>query len=511
LNAFTSVVRIASRLDSPRPGRRPISRPRSARPGVERLDGRRLLSTFFVATKGSDQNPGTITRPFATIPHALDVATQPGDTIEVRKGVYHQKIAMTHSGSAAGGFITLEAYPGEHAILDGRGVPSSDVGFGNDMVQMNDVSYVRVMGFDIRNDIGLSDVKDGSGVRVTGSGSNIQILANHIHAIRGTGGGMGISVYGTSLTVPLSNIVISGNVIDHCTPGRSEALTLDGNVTDFQVTDNVVHHVNNIGIDMIGGEYAVFGLSGPRPDLPVARDGVCSGNTVYRASSGEPVSNPAGGIYVDGGRDIIVSGNRSTRNDLGIEVGAENPGYVASGIVVEDNLLYRNENSGLVFGGYNRTRGRVEDCRFVNNTLYRNDTLRTGNGQLWIQWASSNVVTNNIFDAGRSGALIGADDPGSNIQNLLDSNLYFTPVGPDNARFNWNGQTYGGFVTYREATGEDSHSHFGDPAFVEAGAGDFQLSSSSPAVGAGTITTGQFDPIDFDGTTRGTSPDIGAY
>jgi hypothetical protein len=421
-----------------------------------------------VARRGSDRNPGTITQPFATIQHALDVAIQPGDTIEVRRGIYHQKITLTHGGSALGGFITLEAYPGERPILDGRGLPSSDVGFGNDMVQMNNASYVRVIGFEIRNDTGLSDAKDGSGVRITGSGSDIQILNNRIHAIQGTGGGMGITVYGTSATIPLSNIIISGNLIDHCTPGRSEALTLNGNVTDFQVTNNIVHHVNNIGIDMIGGEHWIFGLSGPELNLPVARNGVCSNNVVYRAGSRQPINNPAAGIYIDGGRNITVADNRVYQDDLGIEVGAENPGYVAGGNLIEGNLIYRNLVAGLAFGGYDRSVGRVEDCRFVNNTLYRDDILDTGNGELWIQWASSNIVTNNSLSAGPSGVLIGADGPGSNINNLLDNNVYYTRAGADNAHFNWNGQTYSSFAAYQQATGEDDHSLFSNPRISPA-------------------------------------------
>jgi hypothetical protein len=457
------MFRFSSRLTATRSGRRPTSRRRSRRPEIERLEGRQLLATFIVATKGSDQNPGTITQPFATIQHALDVVTQPGDTIEVRRGIYHQKITLTYSGSASGGFITLEAYPGEHPILDGRGLASSDVGFGNDMVQMNNVSYVKVIGFEIRNDTGLSDDKDGSGVRVTGSGSNIQILNNQIHGIQGTGGGMGISIYGTSLTSPLSNIIISGNLVYHCTPGGSEALTLNGNVTEFEVTNNLVHDVNNIGIDMIGGESWIFGLSGPELNLPVTRNGVCSNNVVYKAGSRNPINNPASGIYIDGGRNITVADNRLYRDDLGIEVGAENPGNVASGNLIEGNLIESNRVAGLAFGGYDQRVGRVENCRFVNNTLSRNDTLKTGNGELWIQWASSNIVTNNSFSAGSSGVLMGSDGPNSNVNNLLDNNVYSTRGGADHVQLSWDGQTYSSFAAYQQATGEDTHSLLSNP------------------------------------------------
>ena len=53
---------------------------------------------------------------------------------------------------------------------------------------------------------------------------------------------------------PISDLVIDGNEIYDCEPATSEALTLNGNVDGFAVTNNVVRDVNNIGIDFIGGE-----------------------------------------------------------------------------------------------------------------------------------------------------------------------------------------------------------------------------------------------------------------
>jgi len=435
-------------------------RGRSSRPRVERLEARLALATYFVATSGNNANPGTLALPFATVQRGLNAATSPGDTVEVRGGTYHEKVTLRYSGSASGGPITLEAYPGEFPILDGQGVGSSDVGYGNDMVQMNDVSYVAVTGFEIINDLGLTNVDDGSGVRITGAGTNIVISHNTIHAILGTGGAMGITVYGSSLSAPLSDVTIDDNLIDDCTPGQSEALTLNGNVANFAVTGNTIHDVNNIGIDMIGGEYSIFGLPGPRTGLPVARDGICADNTVYHASSGSPVEDPAGGIYVDGGQSITVADNRSFQNDFGIEIGAENRGYVASGIVVENNLLYANKNSGLAFGGYQKSVGRVQDCDFINNTLSGDDTRNTGDGELLIQWASNNVVTNNNISARAEGVLIGSFVAGSNVDNTLNHNIYTTPAGARNPPFNWNGKTYASFAAYESATHEDAESYF---------------------------------------------------
>jgi hypothetical protein len=461
------------------------------------LEERNLLATYYISPTGNDNNPGTLNAPFATIQHGLNVALHPGDTIMARAGTYNEKITFPASGSAAGGAITLENYPGEQPILDGTNVP------GPYMVLMNNVSYVTVAGFEIQNDLGLTDHNDGSGIRVLGFGSNITLQNNLIHDILGTGGAMGITVYGTSST-PIQNLLITGNQVYHCDPGHSEALTLNGNITNFQITNNLVHDVDNIGIDMIGGDTSI-----QRNQTLVTRNGVCSGNTVYNANSTYG-GGYAGGIYVDGGKNITLEDNISYQNDLGLEIGAENK-VVASGIVVEDNLIYQNDKAGLVFGGYASNVGRVKSSKFLNNTVYDNDTLNTGNGQLWIQYASSNIVTNNIFFASPENVLIGSFNIGSNTNNLLDHNLYFAAAGAAKAQFNWNGRTYSSYAAYQRGTGEDAHSPFGDPLFVNAAAASFQLMAGSPALDAGSSRTGQFDPVDFTGLTRGSPPDIGAY
>jgi hypothetical protein len=118
---------------------------------IDALEPRQLLSTtFFVATNGSDTNAGTIGAPFLTIQHAASIA-QPGDTVDIRGGTYHQTVTPASSG-APGAPITFQSYNGENVIIDGadpvtgwsnysgsiyQANDPTDLGFGNNQVFVN--------------------------------------------------------------------------------------------------------------------------------------------------------------------------------------------------------------------------------------------------------------------------------------------------------------------------------------------------------------------------------------
>ncbi len=408
---------------------------------------------FYVSSQGNDQADGTKADPWRTIQHAATVL-KPGDTAHVQAGTYHEKIEIQAQGSKAGGFVTFQAEG--RVILSGKGAD------GDNMWHVKDRSYIRIIGFEITEHTG---VKDGSGIRLEGSGSHLELKQNVIHGIRGKDA-MGITVYGSNSEVPLSNIVIEGNTIADCEPARSEAMTLNGNVTDFQIVNNVVKDVNNIGICMIGGESWLS-----KDPNKVTRNGICKGNKVMRARSNYE-DGYAAGIYVDGGRDIVVENNEVTGCNLGIEVGAENKGIVARNVIVRHNVIWHNQKGGLVFGGYEKNAGRVSECTFTGNICYQNDRSEDVNGELWIQWASDNVVTGNVFWAGDEAMMLQADTAGT--KNTLKDNVYYTASGEEEANFTWKGHDVTGFETFRQQTGQEQGSRFAKPTFRNPDNGDFR-------------------------------------
>ena len=453
---------------------------------------------FYVATDGDDSNPGSLAQPWRTIQHAAETVG-PGDTVYVRGGVYNEAVTVQVSG-AEGSPITFASHPGETAILDGTGLtdPDGPVGF-----RLADRSHLVIQGFEIRQFTSSDPDAVPTGIFVSGASHHVTLRDNHIHHIETQaqdGNAHGIAVYGDQAPASIHHLLIQGNELDHLKLGWSESLVLNGNVEQFQVLDNHVHHNDNIGIDLIG-----FEGTAPDPAYDRARDGLVQGNRVIHIDSG---SNPAyqgdrsaDGIYVDGGTRITIQGNQVSQCNIGIEVASEHGNGDASFITVRNNLVRWSHVTGLAMGGYDRQRGSAFQNVIVNNTFFQNDTLQDGNGELLLQYdVHDNVIENNIFYANDQSLLI--SNPFSrNQDNRVDYNLYFAPAGAAESEWQWQKQTHQGFDAYRAATGNDGHSLFGDPRFVDVAAPDLHLQADSPAIEAGDGSAPVGD-VDLDGNPR---------
>lgn len=467
---------------------------------------------YYVSVSGKDTNPGTETQPWRTIQKAADTLS-PGDTAWVRKGVYRERVTVNVSGNSTGGFVSFRAYPGEKAIIDGaRFIPPTD---DTALFLIKDRDYVRVQGFEIRRYRAARGDRTPCGVLVIGECANIEIRENNIHHIAYNsrrGNAFGLAVYGTSAAKPITGLVIDGNEVHHCKLGNSESLTINGNVTGFAVTNNRVHDNNNIGIVFIGFEETC-----PDPEQDQARDGVCRGNVVWSISSrGNPAYGrvfSAGGIYVDGGTRILIERNISHHCDIGVELASEHGGRATSHITLRENIVYRNRIGGLFMGGYDADRGRAEHCLVHHNTFFENDTRRDGNGELsFYHYVNNNTITHNVFVAGRQSLLIG-NTTTNGLANVLDYNLYFAPDEASDSTWQWQNVELTGFNAYRQSTGQDAHSLFSNPLFVNSRAWDFHLVEGSPAIDAGDAAF-QAEPgeTDFEGNARvnGLRVDLGA-
>jgi hypothetical protein len=483
----------------------------------------RTAGSFYVAAGGNDANPGTMNKPFRTIQHAAAKA-RPGDTVNIEGGIYCQRLTITKSGNASEGYITFRSQPGEKAVLDGSCLTPA---IGNSaMIAIHDASYIKVEGLEVRNYKTADRSRVPFGIRIYGHGSHIELLHNNVHHIeqtypgrRGPGSGangFGIAVYGTD-TSPITDLFIAGNEVHDLQTGSSESLVLNGNVSHFRVSGNRVHNNNNIGIDIIGFEHTA-----PNPEIDRARDGVVSGNTVYDITSrGNPAYREdadSDGVYVDGGTRVVIERNIVHNVDFGIETASEHYGHNSSHILVRNNLIYFCHTAGITIGGYGLKRGGTHDVTIVNNTLYQDDAWHTGTGEFQMQYhMRNNIFKNNIVYIRKSGraqrSLSGRMDPATPTVTL-DHNLYYDSGGPNAVKWSYDGKEYSSFQTYLKATGQDRHSDFADPKFVDPAKGDFHLKEDSPALGKGAnLGPSVVGEKDLDGhpRTKDGKIDIGCY
>ena len=480
-----------------------------------------INTSYYVSTTGNDSNPGNRAAPWRTIQHAADTA-RAGSTVNVEAGIYDELVSINVSGNASDGFITFKSDADATAILDaGHLTPSGRQG----VLTIHNQSYVRIEGFEIRNFRTAEHRLAPLGISVMGSGSHIELLNNNVHHIEQTfegrdapgrgGNGFGIAVYGTDAKAPITDLIIDGNEVHHLKTGSSESLVVNGNVTNFRITHNVVHDNNNIGIDVIG-----FERTAPDPAVDQARDGVVSNNLVYNITSrGNPAyrnEENSDGIYVDGGTRILIEQNVMHDVDFGIELASEHKDRATSYVIARNNLVYHAHTAGVSIGGYAPERGHTDHCTVVNNTLYDNDTSATGSGEFQMQWnMADNLFANNIVYAGaRCLISVNKSQVDKNRPPVaIDHNLYYCASGEKASTWKDASATTTGFDEYVQATGNDTHSRFLDPHFVDVAAHNFHLQSDSPAIAAGTMDKLPLGKRDLDGLSRVESGkvDLGCY
>jgi hypothetical protein len=475
-------------------------------------------TNYYVSTTGNNSNNGlTTSSAWRNIQYAAN-HVQAGDTVNVLGGSYNETVNLPASGSAAAGYITFQNYAGQTAAVDGTGlsIPGGQYGMFNIASQ----SYIIIQGLEIRNYKTAKRNIVPVGIYISGAGSNLQLLNNHIHDIVTSASGcnanaLGIAVYGSMAPASLNNITISGNEINNLKTGCSETISLDGNVDTFTISNNLIHDNNNIGIDAIGFE----GVS-PDPAYDQARNGEITLNTVYNITSQGNPSYPkncwcSDGIYIDGGTHIVIERNLIHNVDLGIEMASEHSGHDTSYVTARSNLVYFGNSAGISIGGYANNVGGSDHLNIVNNSLLQNDGKGTGSGEFQIQYHStSNLFENNIVYSGKQALLVNDYTSSTSAPATLDFNLYYVTGSASNATFVWQGKSYSGITAYQTASGQDDHSIFADPQYLSLTTPDLRVQSTSRAVNAGNnLGSAIVGTLDFAGNPRvqGSNIDIGAY
>ncbi len=242
------------------------------------MPGSALAADYFVAPDGNDGAGGTtVSKPFATMRRAVEAATQPGDTVWIRGGVYladstwSNQLSFRYSGTAAAP-ITFRNYPGELPILDGTALYEDGASGVEPVAPTTEpVAFVRVIGLVARNwgTSGFSNgwpenepnlassnlsyincIADGNGVNgFSFAGASNLLIRNSIAAHNGArppSWSSGFSLFGA-----VGENILDGNIafenIDVSTLPEFNNRPTDGN--GFILDEGTTHGylVNNIG------------------------------------------------------------------------------------------------------------------------------------------------------------------------------------------------------------------------------------------------------------------------
>jgi len=324
---------------------------------VHAFPSRAAAATYYVATTGSDTDPGSLTQPWRTIQKAAN-SVAAGDTVYIRGGTYIGRVILATSGTPSAR-ITFRNYQTETAILDGAGI---SLGNTDALFQIDNRSYITVTGLEIRN-------STHTGIRAT-TGTNLIIENVIVH----DSGEHGIAFYNNS--VPSNSIVRGCRVYN---TSQSGILLWNNNGGYYLIENNEVYNWTG------NGNYD--GIQGI--DTPYV---VVKNNTVH---DGGPI---AGADYIDMGGDqtlpssnahhIVYDGNTIYRGS-----GA------ANSVKLDDrprrSIIRKNTIYGIQLTFYEQPDAQVV---VYNNSLVQSSGYAV---QLWNAETTSNwgglAFKNNIF------------------------------------------------------------------------------------------------------------------
>lgn len=287
------------------------------------------------------------------------------------------------------------------------------------------------------------------------------------------------------------------------------------NIDILRFQDSTIHHVTIFGLELdcsqTGGTWSnncVF--LGDSAFIDDSHDITLDSLTIHEAK---------GNCILGGGTNHTIKNNEVYR--CGID---DNNGFYLQGIrdsVIEHNHVWNNGAFAI------RVWNSGGSPKADNNIIRHNRVHMNGFG-IGIDGASETVSGGGGLTIGESDNLIynnlsydnylGLQVPGSGSAVLVYHNTFYHNVadividsGADDTEVK-NSILFGSDSTISNSgTGTvTSNNVTSDPSFVDAGNGDFHLQSGSVARNAGTNLLATV-ATDFDGVSRDTSPDVGAY
>src|SRR6185437_15316797 len=290
---------------------------------------------YFVATNGSDSNPGTEAAPFRTIAHATDKMVA-GDTTYVKGSTDNERMIWFKKSGTPSSPIQLFNAPGETPTIHftDNGTSAILIAAGSGMGSRLPIGWITVVGFEIEN---------GSVAFRTNDMHDVIIRRNWIHDHRSQG------ILGNG-----KNVLVDRNIISHngdfarCAAGLDAAGTSNGSEcnkdhgmyvtgTSWTITNNLIYDNLAMGITVAG-----YPFGGP----------IAYADSSFSGASGWLIANNTF-AYNSYGTGVIVwqaaAVNITIKNNIFYENGQKLPGGIAQGVslyhsggghVIQNNLFY---------------------------------------------------------------------------------------------------------------------------------------------------------------------------
>lgn len=295
---------------------------------------------------------------------------------------------------------------------------------------------------------------------------------------------------------PLTIVGAPGAIIDGANSDECMAIDTQSATSDDQanisISDLTFQNGNTTKDD--GGGLAIF----------INEADVTIENCAFISNTSD---GAGGGLYVNGsGETTQFFGNNlflgNTSSDAGAGIHARSG---QDSIIAVNNILARNTcNDGN--GGGMFLNADVGDITVTNNTFFNNAATNGDGGGIAAQVDDSdstfNIYNNIVFgnSAGTNGDDIWTCEQGATV-NLFNNDFtqYYSEA--------LDGGSCGASATLNQGNNIPDN-----PDFVNSGADDFHLQSTSPAIDAGDPAAPSMPPTDFDGNPRptGVAPDMGA-
>jgi Right handed beta helix region/Protein of unknown function (DUF1565) len=315
---------------------------------------------WFVATTGSDSNPGTQDAPFRSIAKGISMV-RPGETVWVREGIYHETfIGNIPGGTSWSERVKLAAWPEEtvtiqpdlgadfvfrfesaddrYVVIDGFIIDAVNVAYEAVKITYSNSAahHIRIKNSEVMN-------SPGSGILIT---RNRRLIPDHnefidleIHDNGATDFAHGMYIASSNNVVRNSRVYRNAGWGIHVYNGDYPKQTADDNVIrDNEIFDN----------GLVGGR-------GPGIILSSGNNNTAYNNLLW---------GNKGGIQIDYGASRAKAFNNTIyANAYGIYVGSE-----SEHASVKNNVVYQNEGGGIIDDGIDTTHGRnlTNDPRFVD-------------------------------------------------------------------------------------------------------------------------------------------------